>query len=471
MMFHAPWSRKKTHVARHCRKHNRLRLESLENRLALSAAALGQVAVNLTDSPAGQAIYGQLETFSVQVTPAASSAPTPTGIVDFMDGTIDLGNRRLNKSGNAVFNTRALDAGIHDLTAVYSGNSQFATATSNEVTDTVSPAPTLTTLDGLPSRAGYGHPVELTAYVAVASSNRGGLAGEVTFYDGSTSLGTASLGPGGFAKLAVSDLSVGSHTLTAVYGGDPSGNFSGSTSPGWNEVVTKGRTSVTIATSAAPSVIGQAVTFSAQVCLPKDTRNVTPPSGQVNFLADGVVIGSGTIDSTGNATFTTTSLALGSHAITAVYQGDENFSGSSSGILVEHVIKSTPGTAQGSGSIENGADTFSFTASAAYGSNQLLGFSGTLNFADTQDNVVLASTAINGLLIGPEGHMATIVGTATLNGQAGYHFCVTVGDSKAANGVPGSFKITICGPKGFWYENSGSVDAGGTITVSPASGG
>ena len=139
----------KTHVARHCRKHNRLRLNRWRT-VSHCRPLSGQVAVNLTDSPAGQAIYGQLETFSVQVTAGRKSLPhTDPGIVDFMDGTIDLGNRRPNKSGNAVFNTRALDAGIHDLTAVYSGNSQFVIATSSEVTDTVSPAPTLTTLDGL----------------------------------------------------------------------------------------------------------------------------------------------------------------------------------------------------------------------------------------------------------------------------------------------------------------------------------
>ena len=44
------------------------------------------------------------------------------------------------------------------------------------------------------------------------------------------------------------------------------------------------------------------------------------------------------------------------------------------------------------------------------------------------------------MVIGPEGHRATIVGTATLNGQAGYHFCVTVGDSKAAKVRPGLFQ-------------------------------
>ena len=124
--------------------------------------------------------------------------------------------------------------------------------------------------------------------------------------------------------------------------------------------------------------MGQAVTFSAQVSVPNEAGgNVTPPSGQVSFLEDGVVVASSTIDSTGKATFTTSSLALGGHAIMAVYQGDSNFGTSTSSILAEHVIKATPGTAQGSGSIKNGTGSFSFTATAAYGATNFSVTAGT----------------------------------------------------------------------------------------------
>ncbi|MGO9110903.1 MAG: Ig-like domain repeat protein [Thermoguttaceae bacterium] len=468
-MFHAPWLRSRTHAARRCGKHNPLRLESLENRLALSANALAQVVVNLAESSPSQA-YGQSETFSVHVAPATTNAATPTGIVDFMDGTTDLGNRALDTSGNANFRTCGLSVGAHDITAIYGGNGRFAKGTSEPVTDTVSPATTLTTLDANPSQTSYGQAVELTTFVAVAGSNRENLGGQVTFSDGSASLGTVSLGPCGFARLAVTGLSVNSHALTAVYGGDPSGDFSGSTSPVFTEVVGKGVTRTIISASTDPSVVGQAVTFSVQVCAPNKAGGVVaPPSGQVTLLVDGVAIGSSTIDNAGKATFATSSLALGGHAIMAVYQGNNNFDGSTSRILGEHVIKATPGTAQGNGSIKNGADCFSFTASAAYDANDLLNFSGNMSFDDTQDNVSLNSTAIDGLVIGPWGNMATLVGTATVNGQAGYHFWATVGDSYVSHGAPGSLEITIVGPNGFRYVSAGPVDAGGSITISPAS--
>jgi hypothetical protein len=41
----------------------------------------------------------------------------------------------------------------------------------------------------------------------------------------------------------------------------------------------------------------------------------------------------GALNSTGQATFATTTLAVGSHAITAVYGGDSNFSGSTATAL------------------------------------------------------------------------------------------------------------------------------------------
>jgi len=42
----------------------------------------------------------------------------------------------------------------------------------------------------------------------------------VTFYDGSTSIGTATLS-GGTASFSTSSLTAGSHNITAVYGGTP----------------------------------------------------------------------------------------------------------------------------------------------------------------------------------------------------------------------------------------------------------
>jgi DNA-binding beta-propeller fold protein YncE len=58
--------------------------------------------------------------------------------------------------------------------------------------------------------------------------------GSVSFSDGSTPLGTGTVS-GGVAKVTVSSLTLGSHAITATYGGDA--NYAGSTSSPVNEVI------------------------------------------------------------------------------------------------------------------------------------------------------------------------------------------------------------------------------------------
>src|SRR5207302_7181137 len=70
-----------------------------------------------------------------------------------------------------------------------------------------------------------------------------------------------------------------------------------------------------LASSANPSTQGQAVTFTATVTSPGGT-----PTGTVTFKDGANIQGTGTLAG-GQATFTTSALALGQHSITAVYEG------------------------------------------------------------------------------------------------------------------------------------------------------
>ena len=89
----------------------------------------------------------------------------------------------------------------------------------------MSAAATTTTLSA-PGSAAYGAGVTLTATVSSTAGTPGGI---VTFYSGSTSVGTGSLNGSGVATLATTTLPVGTDTLTASYGA--AGNFAASTSP------------------------------------------------------------------------------------------------------------------------------------------------------------------------------------------------------------------------------------------------
>lgn len=96
-------------------------------------------------------------------------------------------------------------------------------------------------------------------------------------------------------------------------------------------------TATTLASSNNPSLFGQAVTFTATV---SGGNNATGTVDFVEILADGssVVIGSGTIDGHGVATFTTSVMAIGTHAIHALYHGDANNAASASN-TVNEVVK------------------------------------------------------------------------------------------------------------------------------------
>ena len=80
--------------------------------------------------------------------------------------------------------------------------------------------------------------------------------------------------------------------------------------------------------SAASITVGQQVTFTAAVSGP--SGNTTVPTGSVTFKNGTATLGTGTLDGTGKATFSSSALAAGSYSVTAVYGGDANFNGSTS---------------------------------------------------------------------------------------------------------------------------------------------
>ncbi len=90
-------------------------------------------------------------------------------------------------------------------------------------------------------------------------------------------------------------------------------------------------TTVVLTSSGSPSVFGQKVTFTAKATPAKEGGPT--PTGTVSFREGATVLGSGTLNSKGVATFISTSLGAGEHTITAAYGGDiHNAAGESSGL-------------------------------------------------------------------------------------------------------------------------------------------
>jgi len=166
-----------------------------------------------------------------------------------------------------------------------------------------------------------GQSVTFTATVAnncwFACSNP---TGTVTFKDGSTVLGTSNLSSGGTATYSTATLASGTHNITAVYSGD--GNYNGSTSSVYQQVVNLTPSSVTIASSIDPSTVGSAVTFTAVVTPSNATGVVTFYDGSNSIGCVGVNNYGSAGCSTSNsstATLTTSALAVGTHTILASF--------------------------------------------------------------------------------------------------------------------------------------------------------
>jgi peptidoglycan/xylan/chitin deacetylase (PgdA/CDA1 family) len=102
-------------------------------------------------------------------------------------------------------------------------------------TSGTSHAATTTTLASSAPSSGYGQAVTFTSRVSPSGGASGIPTGSVTFKDGGTTLGTAPLDGTGTATVVTSTLTVGAHSITAVYAGDA--GFSASTSPALTQTV------------------------------------------------------------------------------------------------------------------------------------------------------------------------------------------------------------------------------------------
>src|SRR6185312_6886381 len=136
----------------------------------------------------------------------------------------------------------------HTVTAVYGGDDLFATSTSPVLTQTVQQATTTTELVSSASSSQFGSSVTFTA--AVTSPASGTPTGTITFKDGSNVIGTGSLSAG-WTSITLSSLSVGSHSIQAVYGGNT--GFTGGSSTPLTQTITGNVTTSTALVSSANS--------------------------------------------------------------------------------------------------------------------------------------------------------------------------------------------------------------------------
>ena len=253
--------------------------------------------------------FGSSSSFTARVTGGATQ---PNGNVRFYDGTTLLGTTATNSAGVATFATSNLALGSHAITANFTGDALNSPSVSGVLTQVVKWDATLTLSASLnPSKVG--NSITLTTTVASSGSRP---TGTVVFSDAGTMLATVAVTSDGTARYAISTLSAGTHTISAAYSGDAN-TLSGSPA-GLSQAVTKWISSTTVSSSNASGTVGSPITFSVTVT----PTSTVVPTGTV-VLKDGTTILSTLpLDETGTATYTTSSLSVGLHIITASFSAD-----------------------------------------------------------------------------------------------------------------------------------------------------
>ena len=99
-------------------------------------------------------------------------------------------------------------------------------------------------------------------------------------------------------------------------------------------------TSTVLAASPNPAIAGQSVLLTASVS-PAPTGS---PLGSVSFYDGATLLGSGNLNSSGIATFTTSTLPVGANSLTAIYSGNASFATSSSTLYTETITSLTSTT-------------------------------------------------------------------------------------------------------------------------------
>ncbi len=309
----------------------------------------------------------------------ALAAPTSASTGTAFDVTVTVANSDSSKYLGTIhftssdpgatlpsdYSFTAADAGTHKFvgeTILHTNGSQTITvadahqpSTAGTATVTVSGSTktgTTTTLTSSASPSSYNQQVTFTAVVTATS---GSPTGTVTFKDGATTLGTGSVS-GGVASFMISSLAIGTHSITAAYGGDS--NFNGSSSTVLSQVVDQATTSTALTSAPNPSIVNQQVTFTATVT----GASGGTPTGTITFKQGTTALATKSLAS-GSATFSTTYSTSGSRTLTATYSGDGNYVASTSAAYKQAVSKApTTTTVSSTKNPSNWGDTVTFTA-------------------------------------------------------------------------------------------------------------
>jgi hypothetical protein len=295
---------------------------------------------------------------TASISPQVTETMAPGGFVDFyMDGGW-IGTSQVtagSPASTAIFTMTApaLSTGTHTLLAQYGGDNNYGSGNSVGVFITptqVTPQLTLTPATLTPNP---GASDVLTATLAQTNSSGALPSGGISFLLDGIQVGWGALVNGTTATYNLTAPLTGTHTIQATYIGD--GNFLPASSTVQNLTVTKIVTILNITPFTTTLAAGGSVQFNVTIT-PASYLAAGTPSNTVTFLLDGVTtlatvnVTQGAPSTPSTATYTLTAPSIGTHTVTATYNGDTYYatgsvtSGTITVAKIATTITATPAT-------------------------------------------------------------------------------------------------------------------------------
>lgn len=392
----------------------------------------------------------------------------PLGGVQFFDGASTLGGIQFltpdfdtflgahiiptNHSSATV--EVALSGGAHAITVVYAGTDVPSSA--GPLAQNVTSAVSTTTVTSGVNPSVFGQPVPFSA--AVSTGCAGGVAGSVQFTADGAPLGASqTLDGSGHASWTSSTLDVGGHPVTAVFtsANTDVGGSTGSLDGG--QTVTPADTTTVVASSTNPAEFGAGVTFTATTAVVAPGAGT--PAGVVQFQDNGANLGAAqAVNGAGQAFATTSSMSVGSHAITAAYtSGSANFN--NSGGMIAQVVNRARTTLVSDGATSgdfNDASTLSATLTRSDNSAPISGRTVALSMASEACTAITDANGQAHCAIVPVEPSAAYSAGALFSGDSNYLAATAAATSFAV--LHEETTVTYTGPT--------VIAQGGPVTMS-----
>jgi hypothetical protein len=298
-----------------------LRIDSVGTKQLIASAAglTSGVSSNFTVAQGSQTItFGSLSNKTYGAAPFTASASASSGLpvaFSILSGPASVVSSNVTITG----------AGTVTVRASQTGDANFLSATPIDQSFTVAKAVLTVTASNQSRVFGATNPVLTASYSGFVNGESSGV------LSGAPALSTTAT--------TASSVAGSPYAITVTNGTLSATNYSFGFVNG-QMTITAASSALAVSTSANPSPTGSNVTFTATVTAVSPGSGT--PTGTIQFLADGLALGSPTFMSGGIAGVTSASLAHGSHTITARYTGDGNFFGSTNNLSPNQVINSQP---------------------------------------------------------------------------------------------------------------------------------